>query len=124
PWPTYDKIAKPLLGLLGPTQVALPGDDEVSKRDAEALARQESQRQRRSQALAKEHVERFGAAETMAALQEAGQKLTEAVKKQFLPGDLERVRQAYSARQGQLQKATSNGATQDAAPVEEPAVAG
>jgi hypothetical protein len=31
-WPTFDTIAKPLLGLLGATQATLPSDDEVACR--------------------------------------------------------------------------------------------
>ena len=32
PWPTFDNLARPLLGLLGTTQAALPTDDEVGCR--------------------------------------------------------------------------------------------
>ncbi|HVS36861.1 MAG TPA: hypothetical protein VMS17_14975 [Gemmataceae bacterium] len=35
PWPTFDDIAKPLLGLLGPTQASPPTDDEAGVKDAE-----------------------------------------------------------------------------------------
>ena len=43
-WPTFDNVAKPLLGLLGATQASMPSDEEVGMRDAEALAREESER--------------------------------------------------------------------------------
>ena len=39
PWPTFDNLAGPLLGLLGSTQASAPSDDEVGVQDAEALAR-------------------------------------------------------------------------------------
>jgi hypothetical protein len=40
PSPTFDSLARPLLGLLGKTQAAMQSDDEIGVQDAEALARQ------------------------------------------------------------------------------------
>ena len=57
PWPGFDNIAKPLLGLLGTTQAVLLTEDEVGVQDAEVLARQEKKQVQRSAAL----VERFTA---------------------------------------------------------------
>ena len=51
PWPTFDNLAGPLLGLLGATQASAPSDDEVGVQDAEALARQEWEGRRRSAEL-------------------------------------------------------------------------
>ena len=61
PWPTFDNLARPLLGLLGATQAALPTDDEVGMQDAEALAREEADRIRRSAEMAAEYTGRIRA---------------------------------------------------------------
>src|SRR5262249_44431964 len=50
-WPTFANLAQPLLGLLGTTQAALPTEDEVGMQDAEALAKQERDREQRSAEL-------------------------------------------------------------------------
>src|SRR5712692_5569734 len=59
-WPTFDNTARALLGLLGTTQAAVPSDDEVGQQDAEALARQDTEREEGSVELAAEYVTRFG----------------------------------------------------------------
>src|SRR5262249_38328766 len=68
-WPTFEKLAQPLLGLLGATQAAMPTDDEVGQQDAEALARQEVQQLERSAELAAAYTTRIVSAETVVALQ-------------------------------------------------------
>ncbi|HTH48300.1 MAG TPA: AAA family ATPase, partial [Candidatus Limnocylindria bacterium] len=47
-WPTFEAVALPLLGLLGPAQAAVPSDHAVGLHDAEALAREEAERAQRS----------------------------------------------------------------------------
>src|SRR5262249_18309947 len=101
-WPTFETVARPLLGLLGPTQAALPSDDEVGLQDAEALARHEQERVQRSAELADAYVARLTLADTVAALQQFGKELTPAVKGRFVPRDLERVRRAYADRLAKL----------------------
>jgi hypothetical protein len=101
-WPTFDNVARPLLGLLGSTQAAVPSDDEVGQQDAEALARQELERQQRSAELAAHFAARFGQAEGVAALERVGKELTAAVKGQLASNDLARVRKAYAVRLRQL----------------------
>jgi hypothetical protein len=107
-WPQYDNVAKPLLPLLATTQVAAPSEDEVSVQDAEALAREEVERARRSAGLAEEYMGRFGAADGAESLQRIGRELTAAVKASLTAGDLIRVRRAFTVRLAQLQSA--NGA--------------
>ena len=101
-WPTFDNIARPLLGLLGMEQVAIPSDDEVGIQDADALARQERERELQSAELAEQYTARFTLAESVAELEKIGKELTPAVKKQFMPVDLERVRSAYADRLAKL----------------------
>jgi hypothetical protein len=106
-WPSFDNIARPLLGLLGPTQAAVPSDDEVGQRDAEALARQELEREQRSAEMAAQFTAGFGLADGVAALERIGKELTPRVKGQLTAKDLARVRKAYAVRLGQL-KAEDN----------------
>jgi hypothetical protein len=108
-WPTFEKVAQPLLGLLGKTQATVPSDEEVASQDAEALARHETERMQRSAALAAEFAARLTLAETFPELQRIGGELTPAVKKRFVAKDLERVRRAYAERLAKLKPAT--GAT-------------
>jgi hypothetical protein len=103
PSPTFDSLARPLLGLLGSTQAALPSDDEVGVQDAEALARQEWERTRRSAETATEYTGRFALAESVAELHRIGGELQPAVKARLTAKDLERVRRAYATRLAVLQ---------------------
>jgi hypothetical protein len=97
-WPTYEKVAKPLLGLLGTKQAPVPTDDEVALQDAEGLERREQERVRRSGEVANEYAARIAAAETASDLREVGGKLTPEVKGQLVLQDLERVRALYAKR--------------------------
>lgn len=110
-WPSFDSVARPLLGLLGPTQVGIPTDEEVARRDEDALDRQEQERLQRSGEIATDYAERFREAGTLADLQRAGRELTN-VKAGLTDADLAQVRRVYSTRQTQLQReaAASNGA--------------
>jgi hypothetical protein len=78
PWPTFEKIARPLLGLLGTKQAAVPSDDAVSLQDAEALARQEVERMQRSTELGNGYTTRFGLADAVATLEQIAKELTPA----------------------------------------------
>jgi hypothetical protein len=97
-WPTYEKVAKPLLGLLGTKQAPVPSDDEVALQDAEGLERREQERVRRSGEVATEYAARIATAETASDLREVGAKLTPEVKGQLVLPDLERVRALYAKR--------------------------
>jgi hypothetical protein len=110
PWPTFDNLAGPLLGLLGATQASPPSDDEVGVQDAEALARQDAERERRSAELTGEYTERFALAETVAELQRIGGELRPALKAQLAAKDLERVRRAYALRLAALHTPTAEPA--------------
>jgi hypothetical protein len=101
-WPAYDNIAKPLLGLLGGTHVAPANEDEVGQQDAEALARQETERSERSAELAAQFTACLGLASGIADLQRMAKELTPAKKSQLEAKDLAHVRKAYATRLGQL----------------------
>jgi AAA domain-containing protein len=103
-WPSFDNLAKPLLGLLGTTQAALLTDDEVGVQDAEALARQEREQAQQSAALAGKFTTRMSTAETVADLQQIGGELTTAVKARLTTPDLAKVRKVYGDRLGSLKQ--------------------
>jgi AAA domain len=107
PSPTFDSLARPLLGLLGTTQASLPSEDEVGVQDAEALARQEWEQTRRSAEAATEYTGRFALAESVAELHCIGGELKPAVKARLTAKDLERVRRAYATRLAALQAPVS-----------------
>ncbi len=113
-WPTFDNLAKPLLGLLGTKQASVPSDDEVALQDAEALERREQERLRRSAEMATEYADRIAAAESAAELRQVGERLTPEVKGQLVLKDLERVRALYAKRlaafRGQPAGVGDNGA--------------
>jgi hypothetical protein len=103
-WPSYDSLALPLLGLLGTTQVAPPTDAEVGIQDAEALARQERERNQHSAELAGQYTMRMTQAGTITELQRIAGELT-AVKQRLLAKDLARVRSVYVDRMANLRPA-------------------
>ncbi len=118
-WPTYDNIAKPLLGLLGGTHVAPANDDEVGQQDAEALARRETERGLRSAELAAQYTACFGLADGVAELERMAKELTPKVKGELAAKDLAHVRKAYVTRLGQLkaEDAATHGNGQAEGPV-------
>src|SRR5262249_16918849 len=91
-----------LLGLLGTTQAQQPTDDEVGMQDAEALAKQEREREQRSTELAGQYMTRLAEVTTLADLQRIGGEMTPAVKQRFVGKDLARVRKAYADRLADL----------------------
>ena len=95
PWPTFDNVARPLLGLLGPTQVAV-SDDEVSQQDADALARPGDRTRPMLRGTAGPVHRTFRPADGVAALEGIGKELTPAVKAQLSGTDLGQI-EAYSA---------------------------
>jgi AAA domain len=103
-WPTFEKVAQPLLGLLGTTQAQVPSDEEVGLKDAEALERREEDRRSRSGELAGDYAARIAEAGTADELRQLGQELTAAVKVRLGARDLEQVRRLYGTRLAALKK--------------------
>jgi hypothetical protein len=108
-WPTFDKLAKPLLGLLGPKQAQVPSEDEVAQRDADALEAREEERRQQSAELASSYAQRIAEAGTADELKRVGQELTVAVKARLDARDLERVRHLYGRRLAGLKQETVKG---------------
>jgi AAA domain len=119
-WPKFDNIAKPLIGLLGTNHATAPTEDEVGQQDAEALARQETDRVARSTELAAQYTACFGLATGVADLERLAKELTPKVKGELQTKDLAHVRKAYATRLGQLKAedaATHGGNGQAESPV-------
>jgi hypothetical protein len=111
-WPKFENLAQPLLGLLGSRHAALPTDEEVGQKDAEALAYQEEEQVRQSAELASGFAERISEAGAVESLRRVASELTAAVKARLTPRDLEQVRRLYGARLATLKKevaAAANG---------------
>ena len=86
----------------GTTLVAVPIDDEVGVRDAEALARQGKEQVQRSAAISEGFTTRLKQDGTVADLQRLGGEFTTAVKARLTAPDLARVRKVYCDRLGSL----------------------
>jgi hypothetical protein len=103
-WPNFDNIAKPLIGLLGTNHATAPTEDEVGLQDAEALARQETERVGRSAELAAQYTACFGLAAGIADLERMAKELTPKLKGELEAKDLgpraEGIRDAAGATQG------------------------
>jgi hypothetical protein len=112
-WPTFDKLAKPLLGLLGTKDTGVPPDEDVALRDSEALERREERRREQSEELAADYAGRIAEAGTAEELRNVGRQLTAEVKARLTANDLERVRRLYVTRLAGLKAvpAEANGAT-------------
>ncbi len=103
-WPNFEKLAQPLLGLLGSRHAATPSDEEVGQKDAEALAYLEEERVRQSAELAGGIAERIGDAGIVDGLRRVASELTAAVKVRLTAKDLEQVRRLYGSRLAALKK--------------------
>lgn len=94
-WPDFDKIAKPLLGLLGKTQGHIDDQDETSNKDTETLMEAENKRIRESEATLGRFKARFALCETLDALKRIGKEITPDLKKQMIPSDVAELRESY-----------------------------
>jgi hypothetical protein len=113
-WPTFEKVAKPLLGLLGSKHAPVPSDDEVALRDGEALERREEQRREQSAELATDYAARIAEADTTEHLRNVGRQLTAEVKARLTASDLERVRRLYGTRLAGLKAVPAEAANDSA----------
>lgn len=95
--PCFDNLAKPLLGLLGHTQAKIQTEEETGAQDAEALMKQEREREAASKILLQKFVARFQLAGNAAEVEKISKEITPEVKKQMLPADVAACREAYQA---------------------------
>lgn len=106
PFPGFDNLARPLLGLLGGTQARLQSEDEAAAQDAEAAAQGERARAAASRELRREREAQFQLAKTVDEVKEIGKTLTPGVKKDMLPEDVEALRAAYFAAEARVKGVT------------------
>lgn len=95
--PHFDKVCRPLLGLLGDKQAQIQSEDEAASQDAEALAAQERERLRGSRELADKLAAKFKLCETLGEAEALSKTITPVLKKELTHDDLATVRAAYLA---------------------------
>jgi hypothetical protein len=111
-WPTFHKLAKPLLGLLGAKHAPVPTDDELALRDGVALERRDEQRREQSAELAADYASRIAEADTIEQLRNVGnvgRRITAEVKVRLTADDLEQVRRRYGTRLAKTEGCTRRG---------------
>lgn len=98
PYPGFETVALPLLGLLGKTQAQIPTEDESVATDVENLRRAEQDKAVKSDELRRKYLARFELARGKPEKIEAIVKeLTPALKKQIRNVDLQAIRECYLA---------------------------
>lgn len=99
-WPTFENIAKPLLGLLGAKQAHIETQDETSGHDAEVLAEQEKEKITKSGELLGEYLAKIKLTKTLEEITAIGKEMTPEFKKNFIAQDLTELRDAYLDKLG------------------------
>lgn len=108
--PNFDSLCAPLLGLLGDKQAKIEGTDESAAIDAEALAKQEREREAESQEILREMSAKIDLCKTATELKAIGKSITPQLKAKMLPNDVSALREKYLNRETALK---SNGNGQD-----------
>jgi hypothetical protein len=100
--PTFETLCAPLMGLLGDTQARIATSDEDAATDAEALAKQEHEREGQSGEHLRKFTARITLADTAETLKAIGKEITPQLKSQMLPADVAALREKYQEREQQL----------------------
>lgn len=100
--PNFETLCKPLLGLLGDKQAQMATGDESAALDAEAIAKQERDRERESQELLRQLSARIDLAATYDDLKAIGKEITPQTKARMLPADVATLRDKYQGREATL----------------------
>jgi hypothetical protein len=108
--PTFETLCAPLMGLLGDKQAKMETGDESASVDAEALAKQDKEREVRSAEHLRTLTARIALAKNGAELKALGKEITPELKAQMLPQDVSALREQYQDRDAKLaQPATEDG---------------
>lgn len=99
---TFEVLAKPIISLLGGTQAAIESDDEVSAKDAGALADQEEQKRTHSEKEFKRMCAKLELCTTMAELKALGKEISPEYKKKMLPAHVTGLREKYLEIEGNI----------------------
>lgn len=116
-WPSFDTLARPLLGLLGQTQARVQTEEEAAQADAEALERGDREKGAESRIRREQFEARLTLAKTLKEAEAIGKEITPA-KKAMTTADVAKLREAYLATTDRLKGALSNGKKQYDDPVE------
>jgi hypothetical protein len=100
-WPNFDKIAKPMLSLLGKTQAAVDAD-AAALADAEARSIDEGTRAVKSEKQRDEFLARFMLAKTKAEVEQVSKEITAQLKKEMLAEHVTELRDKYQERLNQI----------------------
>ncbi len=111
PWPNFNNVIKPLLGLLGDTQASMPTSDAAALQDAETMAIQDAEREKISQEWFHYFAGKLQSAATqgVAEVEAVSKEITPEVKKAMLNTDVIALREKYSEA---LERAKSKPARQ------------
>ena len=105
--PNFESICAPLMGLLGDKQARMETGDESASIDAEALAKQEKEREGGSAELLRNFKARIDLAPDAKALKAIGKEITPQIKSQMLPAHVAELREHYQHRESQLSQAVA-----------------
>lgn len=100
--PNFDTLCKPLLGLLGGTQAHMQTADEASVADAEAIAKADSEREKKSAEMLADYAAKITLCKDAESLKALGKTITPQVKAQMLPADVAELREKYQSREQAL----------------------
>ncbi len=92
--PSFDTLARPLLGLLGRTQARMQTEEDAAALDHEELGRQQRERENASGIVRERLLARLGKAKTLKEARAVGQEIA-AEKASMLTPDLEAVRNCF-----------------------------
>lgn len=104
--PTFETLCVPLLGLLGATQADMGTLDGAASIDAEALAEAEKSRAEGSERLLANMSAKIALSDDAAALKKLGNEITPKLKASMLPEHVTSLREAYLARESELQRSS------------------
>ncbi len=105
PSTTYDRLAKPLLQLLGSVQAQMPSTEEVAAHDQEALETAARERVQRSGQLREEYEDRVRTCKTLADVDALSTEL-QPLRGQLHPEDATSIRLAFQAARKRIKGET------------------
>ena len=95
--PNFERVCRPLLGLLGPQQAQIQSEEEAAAVDAEAIANQDRDRIRVSREVAERLAAKFKLCESLTEAEALSRTITPGLKREMTQDDLAAVRAAYLA---------------------------
>lgn len=109
PYPSFDTVARPLLGLLGKEQTPVQSDEEAAQHDAEELAAQERARVQESARLREDFSQKLNAAKDADTVEKIGTGITPDIKRRLLPNDYESLKVNFKAARERVKIPVANG---------------